>query len=97
MTETALPAPKQVPLTFPLQDGEQVLELCRRHWIYLWPNVIGLLLAAFVPPSMLAVALSQAGAYEGLAAQAFWVAAAVWMLYWVVRAFLAWYRYHNDA
>ena len=31
-----------------------------------------------------------------MAARVFWIASAVWMLYWAVRMLLNWYRYHND-
>jgi len=83
-------------LPFPLQEGEQILVICRRHWLYLWPNILLLLLFAIAPPAVVAVLLSAADAYEGTLARIFWVAAAVWLIYWAVRAFLAWYRYHND-
>ncbi|MPZ48455.1 MAG: hypothetical protein GEU75_03935 [Dehalococcoidia bacterium] len=97
MTEAAIPAPKQVSLSFPLQEGEQVLEVCRRHWIYLWPNMAIHLLVMLAPPVAFGVVLSATDAYEGILAKVFWVAAAIWFLYWGVRTFLAWYRYHNDA
>src|SRR3990172_3020609 len=60
-------------LPFPLQEGERVIQLCRRHWWHLWPKTIIWLLFAVAP-----------------------VIAAVWLLYWVVRLLLNWYRYHND-
>jgi hypothetical protein len=82
--------------SFPLQPGESVLRVYRRHWLYLWPNILMLILVAFVPPAIIAGLLSTAGAYEGTAALVFWVIAGVWIVVWLVRAFLAWYRYHHD-
>ncbi len=79
-----------------LQDGESVLILARRHWLFLWPRLIVLGLIAVVPPAVIAGLMSQTDAYEGLAAKAFWVVAAVYLLYWGVRIFLTWYRYNHD-
>src|SRR5262245_62013266 len=83
-------------LPFPLQEGESVLALCRRHWLYLWPNIILKSLVALAPLIAIAAALAAADAYEGVAAKVFWVVSAVWLLFWGVRIFLAWYRYHHD-
>ena len=49
--------PSQPSLPFPLQDGERVIKVCRRHWIYLWPRLIGMVLAAVVPTLLLGLAL----------------------------------------
>jgi hypothetical protein len=96
MSEAA-PAPPETPaLAFPLQEGERVLQLCRRHWLYLWPNIAFKLLLAFLPPAAIAILLSVLDAYEGTAARVFWVASAVYFAYWFVRLFLIWYRYHHD-
>ena len=94
---SAAPAPSQQRgLPFPLQEGERVLVVCHRHWVYLWPNLLMMLVAAIVPAAAVALLLSAAGAYEGLAAKVFWVVSSVWLLVWAVRVFLAWYRYHHD-
>ena len=92
------PAPMASPkgLPFPLQEGEQILRICRRHWIYFWPKIALLLVIALGPPLVLGVLLSEAGGYRGLAEKVFWVGSAVYMLYWAARAFLAWYRYRHD-
>jgi hypothetical protein len=45
---------------------------------------------------LIAAALSASGAYEGIAARIFWVAAGIYIVYWLVRMFLAWYQYHHD-
>lgn len=83
-------------LPFPLQAGEQVLALCRRHWLYLWPNLLLLLAVALVPVTAIALLLSALDAYEGAVALIFQVVAAAYLLVAAVRIFLAWYRYHND-
>jgi hypothetical protein len=83
-------------LPFPLQEGEQVLKLCRRHWIHFWPKVVLLAIIGLGPPLVLGILLSEAGGYKGLAEKIFWIASAVYILYWALRAFLAWYRYRHD-
>jgi hypothetical protein len=89
--------PRKVPgLPFPLQDGETVLDVCRRHWIYLWPRIAFYLVLALVPPTAVALLLSTAGAYEGITAKVFWVVAGLYLIYWGARIFLTWYRYRHD-
>jgi len=98
MTTAEQPAesPAPVPrLPFPLQDGERILQLCRRHWWFLWPRSIMLALAGLLPVGLLAWALSAAGALDE-AGIFFWAPAAVWLAYWALRLLLNWYRYHND-
>jgi len=97
--EAALPpqsAAAEERLPFPLQENEQVVLVCRRHWIFLWPRTIWLALWAIVPVIVAGLLLSWTDAYDGLVAQIFWVAAAVWLLYWAARIFLNWYRYRHD-
>jgi hypothetical protein len=92
----AAPAESQSGYSFPLQDGEQVLQVNRRHWIYLWPNILLMLILAIVPLAGIWFVLDAAGAYEGVGALVFRVAAGIYAIYWTVRLFLTWYRYHND-
>lgn len=97
MAISATPAtqkPSRLPFT--LQEGEQILRVCRRHWLYLWPRLVLMALVAIVPPLAVALLLSAAGAYEGVAARIFWVVAAIYLVYWAVRLFLTWYRYNHD-
>jgi hypothetical protein len=79
-----------------MQEGEQVIKICRRHWIYLWPNVVLHLIAAVLPVVLLYVLLDALDVLEGVVASAFWVVAAVYLVYWLVRLALDWYHYHND-
>lgn len=83
-------------LPFPLQEREEVLAVCRRHWLFLWPRTLLYLSFALVPPLIVSLLMAWADVYEGLAAQVFWVIAGLWLLYWAVRIFLNWYRYNND-
>ena len=98
---TQTPAPAQQPrpdsaIHFPLQDNERVLQVCRRHWIYLWPRIALFAVFAIVPVIVAGVLLGKAGHFDGLAARVFWIATVVYVVYWGVRSLLAWYRYHND-
>jgi hypothetical protein len=90
----AQPSPHRLP--FPLQEGELVLLLCRRHPIYLWPNIALQALLALAPPIIVALLLDEAGGLEGTIGKVFWILVAAYLAYWAVRLFLTWYRYHND-
>lgn len=83
-------------LHFPLQENERVLKICRRHWFYLWPRTVFYVLAALVPIIAVGVAIAKWFDYSGMTAKVFWIAALVYLLYWLVRIFLNWYRYSND-
>ena len=89
------PTPQPRGLPFRLQANETVLLLCRRHWWHLWPKSIIWLLFALVPVAVAAWLLSLADVLDDLGIF-FWAVAAVWLVYWGVRLFLNWYRYHND-
>ena len=86
------PAPR---FPFPLQPDERVLQLCRRHWWHLWPKTIIWVAFAVVPVAVLAWLLSALDVMDDIGI-VFWLIAAVWLVYWGVRLFLNWYRYHND-
>ena len=83
-------------LPFPLQDGETVLQVCRRHWIYLWPMIGVQFLAAIVPIAFFAWLLNAIGALDGVGSKVYLIIAAVYLIYWGVRLLLTWYRFHND-
>jgi hypothetical protein len=82
-------------LPFPLQNNEQVIQLYRRHWWFLWPRTIWLALLAVAPVTVVFLILSAAGIYDDLTPFS-WIIAALWIAYWGVRALFNWYRYHND-
>lgn len=83
-------------LHFPLQDNERVLQLCRKHWVYLWPRSVLLLVYALVPLVAAGVLLGAIDQLDGIVRNIYVVAAAVWLLYWALRIFLNWYKYNND-
>ncbi len=83
-------------LHFPLQESERVLKICRKHWFYLWPRIAFYALLAIVPVIAAAVVMSRTAGLDGTAGKVFWIAALVYAAYWVIRGFLAWYRYNND-
>ena len=82
-------------LPFPLQDNEQVIILCRRHWWFLWPRTVLWTLFAIVP---LAVAIWLVSMLDILDDVGIFVliVAIIWLVYWAARLLLNWYRYHND-
>ncbi len=91
----AQPATPPAHLPFPLQEGEQVLALCRRHWWFLWPQSILLTLVGVVPVALVAWAFSEIGILDDLGIF-FWIGAALWLGYWAIRLFFNWYRYRHD-
>ncbi|MDO8617127.1 MAG: hypothetical protein Q7T33_15565 [Dehalococcoidia bacterium] len=95
MTAAPEPAAKPVHLPFPLQDGERILALFRRHWWFLWPQSILLVLAAVGPVVLAAVLLDAIGVLDDLGIY-FWAVAALWLSYWAVRLLFNYYRYHHD-
>jgi len=82
-------------LPFPVQAGEKVIQLCRRHWLYLWPSVALQAVVGVVPLIAAAVLLSEIG-LDGIGATIVWALAGLHAVYRALLAFLTWYRYHND-
>ena len=78
-----------------MQEGERITALFRRHWWFLWPQSILLLLIAVVPVIVAAVVLDLAGVLDDLGIW-FWLVAAVWLVIGAVRLYFNWYQYHND-
>jgi len=93
---TATPQRRDGALHFPLQENERVLEIYRRHWIYLWPRTVWYLLLALAPVVAAGVIVGKTAGLGGTWGRAFWIAAAVYLVYWAIRIFFNWYRYHND-
>ncbi len=92
---TAAPPTDHV-LHFPLQENEQVLKICHRHWFYLWPRTVFYALFALVPVIVAGILVSKASGLGGTAGKVFWITALVYLLYWLIRIYLNWYRYNND-
>ena len=71
-------------LPFPLQEGERVIQVCRRHWWHLWPKTIIWVLFALAPVVAAAWLLSTLDILDDLGIF-FWLVVLVWLLYWAVR------------
>jgi hypothetical protein len=80
-------------LPFTLQSSENVLRVCRRHWVYLWPHIFMLLAAAIAPIVAAFILLDLVDVSWGTLLT---IVAVVWALFWLVKAYLAWYQYHHD-
>jgi hypothetical protein len=83
-------------LPFPLQPGEQVVLVTRRHWIYFWPRAIFFALAALLPVAALNAGIGFAGQLKGTGLTVALVVSAVWLLFWLVRLVFLKYRYDRD-
>ena len=94
MAMTAHP-PRPIRLPFPLQDGEQVIQVFRRHWWFLWPRTVLWVVFALAPVVAAAWLFSELDILDNLGIF-FGAVVAIWLAYWAVRLFLNWYRYHND-
>jgi hypothetical protein len=79
-------------LPLPVQPGERVLLLRRRHWMYLWPTVLINAAIAIVPTVAFLFVLDAIG-IEGRVASAI---VGAYLAFFVLRLVLIWYRYQND-
>jgi hypothetical protein len=89
------PFAEQPRLPFPLQEGERVIQLCRRHWWYLWPRTILWAALALVPVIIAAWAFAAPGWLDNVGI-VFWPVAGIWLLFWTFRLLLNWYQYTRD-
>jgi hypothetical protein len=78
-----------------MQDGERIVSLFRRHWWFLWPQSILLLLIAVVPAIVATWAFDAIGILDDMGIF-FWIIAVLWLLVGAVRLFFNWYQYHHD-
>jgi len=84
-------------LPFPLQGGEEVLTLARRHWLYFYPRLVAEAIVALVPVGVLWWAMARLdwtdNALPRLTAV---VVSGAWLAYWAIRLYFLKYRYDND-
>jgi hypothetical protein len=84
-------------LPFPLQEGEQLVALARRHWLYVYPKLVAGAIVALVPVGVVWWGMARLDwtghALPRLIAV---VATGTWLAYWAIRVYLVKYRYDND-
>ncbi len=81
---------------FELQEGENVLLFCRRHWMYFVPKLVGIVLAGLAPIGVFTWLMSATAGLGGKGGLAALGVDVVWAGYWAVRGYFTWYRYQND-
>lgn len=79
-----------------LQPTERALLVCRRHWLRLYPLLVGQAFAAILPVVLLIVIVNRTTDFSGATRVASIVAAALWLGYWLVTGYFTWFRYHHD-
>ena len=84
-------------LPFPLQEGEEVLTLARRHWLFVYPKLAAGIIVALLPVGVLWWAMARFDwADNGPPRLVALGATAVWLAYWAIRLYFFKYRYDND-
>ncbi len=90
------PPPANQKLPFELQGGERVVLFCRRHWVYLYTKLTGIVLALIVPTAALLWLVHITAGLGGTVGKVALVVALVWVVFWAIRGYFTWYRYQND-
>jgi hypothetical protein len=80
---------------FALQRGERALRTLKRHWMWLWPMTLFFAGMAIIPIVVALWLLDLINVRDNIGGW-YWIPAGLWFLYWLVRAFLNFYRYDND-
>jgi hypothetical protein len=79
-----------------LQDGEHLLLVVRRHWMFLYPRLIGIIVLALVPVGAAAGAMSAFAPSDPRMQQLAVVVGILWLVCWAGIAYFTWYQYQND-
>jgi hypothetical protein len=79
-----------------LQNGEEVVLLVRRHWMFLYPRLIGTIVVALVPVGAVAGLINAFAPIDPLMQQVAILGSAAWVLGWAVAAYFTWYQYQHD-
>jgi hypothetical protein len=90
--EAPRPGIPQPNLPVPVQPGERVLLLRRKHWVYLWPTVL-LNAAIAIVPAIAVILLLDAVGLSGRVASAI---VGAYIALFLIRLALIWYKYHHD-
>jgi hypothetical protein len=94
MSSDPASAPRKLP--FSLQSGESILVFCRRHPVYLITRLVGIGIAALLPAAVLIWLTAITAGLGGTAGLVVLIISLVWVLYWAIRGYFAWFRYRND-
>ena len=89
------PGTAEIKVPFDLQRGERTLRALKRHWMWLWPMTIFFAAVAVIPILIVWWLLGLINVQDDIGGW-FWIPAGLWFLFWLVRAFLNFYRYDND-
>lgn len=88
--------PAEQKLPFELQGDERVVLFCRRHWLYFYSKLAGIVFALTVPTAALLWIVQLTAGLGGTVGKVALAIAAVWLIYWGIRGYFTWYRYQND-
>ena len=83
---------EQPNLPLPVQPGERVLLLRRRHWMFLWPTILLNLLLGLIPTAAFIWLIDQIG-LEGAVAN---IIIAIYLVFFLLRLIFVWYKYRHD-
>src|SRR5829696_7209733 len=67
-----------------MQDGEHLVLLVRRHWMYLYPRLMGIIFLALVPVGAAAGGISAFAPVDPIVQQAATLVGIGWILCWGV-------------
>ena len=95
MQESPVPSPEQK-LPFELQGDEHVVLFCRRHWLYFYTKLAGIVLALLLPTAALLWIVHLTAGLGGTVGKIALIIAALWVVFWAIRGYFTWYRYQND-
>ncbi|MFN0071611.1 MAG: hypothetical protein ACKVVP_09015 [Chloroflexota bacterium] len=79
-----------------LQDGEHLMLLVRRHWMFLYPRLLGIIFLALVPVGAVAGGISAFAPMDAVMQQVVTVIAIAWLVCWGISAYFTWYQYQHD-
>lgn len=94
-TPTA-PVAKAIKLPFVLQEDEALLVVARRHWLYFTMRMVGTAAAGALGLPIGIFLVRWTFGFDGTAGRVAIAVLAAWVVYWGIRGYFTWYRYHYD-
>ncbi len=88
--------PAAIKLPFALQKDEGLLVVARRHWLYFTMRMAGNAAAGVLGLLLGILLVRWTFGFGGTAGRIAIAVLVLWTLYWSVRGYFTWYRYHND-